>query len=253
MASQTGSPRRSRTLLLNGIPYDTHPSKVLERLQALAGRLQRACTTRSSPPNTSIVHSLAAQQRQQQQLSNPNESGSIPGCPWFSQRVYSLKAEFSTREAAEKARDLLIALIAQPLPPLPLPTHSYDHDSGQFGFRDVGILSNFVLEEEEKLLDIPAIIGIGSGGGGCGVCGGGGTPSPSPSPSSPRSEDIRGRRTSAEGIDPDPTRTRKHLPLSSRLAATAKSRRRNSRSTLLTLRLAFSRSLCSNTVQRLQQ
>ena len=219
MASPSGSPRRGRTLALNGIPYETHPSKVLERLQA-AGRLQRACTTtRSSTTSTSIGHSLAAQQRQQQQQQhyqhhqqqqqpgNLNESASIPGCPCLSQLVYSLKAEFSTPEAASKARDLLIAQ----------PRHdSHDSDSHHFEFNEIGILPNFVLEEDDILLDIPAIISIGSGssgsngsnGSGCAVCCGARTPSPSP-----RSEDIHGRRTSAEGIDP----TRKHFPTSTSL------------------------------------
>ena len=198
MASPSGSPRRGRTLALDGIPYDTQPSKVLERLQALAGRLQRACTNRSSP---SMAHSLITQQRQRQrqqewqERANPNEPASIPGCPCHSQsqlpRVYSLKAEFSTREAATKARDLLIA---QPQ------VDSHHSHRYFFGFSDVGILPSFVLEEEHTLLEIPAIISTGSGCSGCsgcGVCGvcGGCTPSP-------RSEDIHGRRTSAERIDP---------------------------------------------------
>ena len=208
MASPSGSPKRGRTLALDGIPYDTQPSKVLERLQAMAGRLQRACTNRSSSSSSpSMAHSLATQQRQRQrqqecqQRANLNESASIPGCPCHSlshsPRVYSLKAEFSTREAANKARDLLIA---QPQPD----SHHSHHNF--LGFNDVGILPNFVLDEEDTLLEIPAIISTGSGCSGCsgcGVCGVCGGCAPSPSP---RSEDIHGRRTSAERIDP----TRKH-------------------------------------------
>jgi hypothetical protein len=229
MASPSGSPRRGRTLTLNGIPYDTHPLRVLELLQALAGRLQRASTTRSSPSGPSMVHSLGTQQPQQQrdqqqqqqrqQQLNANESISIPGCPCHSQQPYSVKAEFSTREAASKARDLLIAQPPFDQPPVdhssPHSHRSYHH----FGinFNGVEILHNFVLEEEDTLLDIPAIIPTtgsssspsttsGCGCGGCGVCGvGSGVGSGVVIPS-PRSEGIHGRRTSAEGIDP----TRKH-------------------------------------------
>jgi len=183
MASPAGSPRRGHTLIIDGIPYDTHPSEVLERLQASAGRLQRACTTTRSP---SMVHSLAAQQRQRQQQqqqrlqASSNESASIPGYP-SQHRVYSVKTQFSTREAASKARDLLLAA-AQP--------------HFQFAFSDVEIHPNFVLEEEDTLLDIPIIISQASlhATTGCGVCG---------TSSNPRSaEETPGRRTSAEGIDP---------------------------------------------------
>jgi len=180
MASPSGSPRRGRILALNGIPHHTDPFKVLERLQALAGRLQRACTSRSNP-QPSMAHSLAAQQQ--------HEAALIPGCPC---PAYSLKAEFSTREAASKARDLLIAQ------PQPL---ADSHHFG-FGFSDVGLLPNFVLEEEDTPLEIPAIISTVSG---CGLCGGGGS-STSPSP---RSEDIHARRTSASAE----ATTRKHLSL----------------------------------------
>jgi len=191
MASPSASPRRGRTLALNGIPYDTHLAEVLERLQ-LAGRLQRACTTRSP----SMAHSLLAQQRQQQQRQQrpqreqrqhhhpTNEQpASIPRCP--SERVYSVKAEFSTPEAASKAHDLLLPPAAQP-------------HADQFAFDNVLLLSSFVLEEEDTLLDIPDIISHNIQSTGCGLCGGGHP--------SPTSEDIHPRRTSVEAATIDPTR-----------------------------------------------
>ena len=218
MASPSGSPRRGRTLLLTGIPYNTHPSEVLELLQSLAGRLQRASTTRSSPSmstSMSTVHSLAAQPYTQQPLHqrqhatttlNLLEPASIPGCPSPSQpRLYSVKAEFSNREAAAKAHDLLIT---QP-------------QSVSFSPSELAILPNFVLDEEDSLLDVPVIISSSSQvhqvhqaqpqpqpatataatiGCDCGVCGTG-----DPSPRSEDDEEIlHARRISADRIGIDP-------------------------------------------------